>query len=169
MPATSATPCRTPRILGFTGTPIESTDKSTKAVFGDYVDIYDLTRAVEDGATVRIFYESRLAKVSLPDDLRRAIDSEVDEITEGQELVEAEKAKSRWARIEAIVGAIGAPRHCRLGHRPALGETAGEPEGQGDDRWDVPAHLRRALRAHRPASAGVALRRPDARSRSRSS
>jgi type I restriction enzyme R subunit len=91
--------------LGFTGTPIESSDKSTQAVFGDYVDIYDLTRAVEDGATVRIFYESRLAKVSLPDDIRGEIDSEVDELTEGQELVEAEKAKSRWASIEAIVGA----------------------------------------------------------------
>ena len=52
--------------LGFTGTPIESTDKSTRAVFGDYIDVYDLTRAVEDGATVKIFYESRLAKVALP-------------------------------------------------------------------------------------------------------
>ena len=91
--------------LGFTGTPIESADKSTRAVFGDYVDIYDLTRAVEDGATVRIFYESRLAKVSLPDDIKGEIDSEVDELTEGQELVMAEKAKSRWASIEAIVGA----------------------------------------------------------------
>ena len=91
--------------LGFTGTPIESADKSTQAVFGDYVDIYDLTRAVEDGATVRIFYESRLAKVSLPDDVRGEIDSGVDELTEGQELVMAEKTKSRWASIEAIVGA----------------------------------------------------------------
>ena len=91
--------------LGFTGTPIESTDKSTKAVFGDYVDIYDLTRAVEDGATVRIFYESRLAKIRLPEEIREEIDSSVEELTEGQELVDAEKSKSRWASIEAVVGA----------------------------------------------------------------
>jgi len=65
--------------LGFTGTPIESTDRSTRQVFGDYIDVYDLTRAVEDGATVRIYYESRLAKVSLPDDARASIDDEVDE------------------------------------------------------------------------------------------
>lgn len=91
--------------LGFTGTPIESTDKSTKAVFGDYVDIYDLTRAVEDGATVRIFYESRLAKVRLPEEYRQQIDDDVEELTEGQELVDAERSKTRWASIEAVVGA----------------------------------------------------------------
>lgn len=91
--------------LGFTGTPIEASDRSTRQVFGEYIDIYDLTRAVEDGATVRIFYESRLAKVSLPDDARAAIDAELDEITEGQETSEANRAKSRWARLEAIVGA----------------------------------------------------------------
>ena len=91
--------------LGFTGTPIESTDKSTKAVFGDYIDIYDLTRAVEDGATVRIFYESRLAKVKLPETARAELDAEIAELTEGQEQTEAERAKSRWARLEAVVGA----------------------------------------------------------------
>lgn len=91
--------------LGFTGTPIETADKSTRQVFGDYIDIYDLTRAVEDGATVRIFYESRLAKVSLPEEARSAIDDEVDDVTEGTETEVAERAKSRWARLEAIVGA----------------------------------------------------------------
>jgi type I restriction enzyme, R subunit len=91
--------------LGFTGTPIESTDRSTRQVFGDYIDIYDLTRAVEDGATVRIFYESRLAKVSLPDDVRAGLDEEVDDVTEGAEADAAERAKSRWARLEAVVGA----------------------------------------------------------------
>ena len=69
--------------LGFTGTPIESTDKSTRAVFGDYVDVYDLTRAVEDGATVKIFYESRLAKVALSEDDLAALDELTDEIIEG--------------------------------------------------------------------------------------
>lgn len=71
----------------------------------DYIDVYDLTRAVEDGATVRIFYESRLAKVNLPEEVRAQIDAEVAQVTEGQELSDAERAKSRWARVEAIVGA----------------------------------------------------------------
>ena len=91
--------------LGFTGTPIESNDKSTRAVFGDYIDIYDLTRAVEDGATVKIFYESRLAKVELSAEDYAALDELADEITEKVEESEASKAKSRWSRLEAIVGA----------------------------------------------------------------
>jgi len=91
--------------LGFTGTPIESTDKSTRAVFGDYIDVYDLTRAVEDGATVKIFYESRLAKVELSPEDYAELDAAADEITERVEESEAAKAKSRWSRLEAIVGA----------------------------------------------------------------
>ncbi|MDO5675899.1 MAG: type I restriction endonuclease subunit R [Propionibacteriaceae bacterium] len=91
--------------LGFTGTPIESTDKSTRAVFGDYIDVYDLTRAVEDGATVKIYYESRLAKVALSEDDRDALDDLADEITSEVDEDEAIKAKSKWARLEAIVGA----------------------------------------------------------------
>jgi type I restriction enzyme, R subunit len=91
--------------LGFTGTPIESNDKSTRAVFGDYIDIYDLTRAVEDGATVKIYYESRLAKVELSAEDYATLDELADEITEKVEESEAIKAKSRWSRLEAIVGA----------------------------------------------------------------
>lgn len=91
--------------LGFTGTPIESNDKSTRAVFGDYIDVYDLTRAVEDGATVKIFYESRLAKVGLDSDDLETLDDLADEITEQVEEDAATRAKSRWARLEAIVGA----------------------------------------------------------------
>ena len=91
--------------LGFTGTPIESTDRSTRSVFGDYIDVYDLTRAVEDGATVRIYYESRLAKVSLPADALQTLDALAEEITEGAEEAEAARAKTKWARLEAIVGA----------------------------------------------------------------
>lgn len=91
--------------LGFTGTPIESNDKSTRAVFGDYIDVYDLTRAVEDGATVKIFYESRLAKVELSVEDYEALDELADEITEQVEEDLAIKAKSKWARLEAIVGA----------------------------------------------------------------
>lgn len=91
--------------LGFTGTPIESNDKSTRAVFGDYIDVYDLTRAVEDGATVKIFYESRLAKVELSVEDYEALDELADEITEQVEEDQAIRAKSKWARLEAIVGA----------------------------------------------------------------
>lgn len=90
--------------IGFTGTPVELTDKNTRAVFGDYIDVYDMTRAVEDGTTVKIFYESRIAKLDLPEDLKPKIDSEYDEITEFQEFNQKEKLKSKWARLEAIVG-----------------------------------------------------------------
>lgn len=91
--------------IGFTGTPIELTDKNTRAVFGDYIDVYDMSRAVEDGTTVRIFYESRIAKLELPDELKPKIDEEYDEITEYQEYTQKEQLKSKWARLEAIVGA----------------------------------------------------------------
>ena len=91
--------------LGFTGTPIESGDRSTRAVFGDYIDVYDLTRAVEDGATVRIFYESRLAKVSLDETAHELIDQLVDAATAEVDETEARRSKSKWSRVEAIVGA----------------------------------------------------------------
>jgi len=91
--------------IGFTGTPVELTDKNTRAVFGDYIDVYDMTRAVEDGTTVKIFYESRIAKLYLPEELKPKIDIEYDEITEYQEYSQKEKLKSKWARLEAIVGA----------------------------------------------------------------
>lgn len=91
--------------LGFTGTPIESTDRSTRSVFGDYIDVYDLTRAVEDGATVKLFYESRLAKVALSESDMAALDELAEEITSEIDEAEASRAKSKWARLEAIVGA----------------------------------------------------------------
>ena len=91
--------------IGFTGTPVELTDKNTRAVFGDYIDVYDMTRAVEDGTTVKIFYESRIAKLDLPEEMKPKVDSEYEEITEYEELSQKEKLKSKWARLEAIVGA----------------------------------------------------------------
>lgn len=90
--------------IGFTGTPIENTDKNTQAVFGDYIDIYDIQQAVEDGATVRIFYENRLAKIDLLETEKPRVDAEFEELTEGEELTERQKLKSKWARLEAIVG-----------------------------------------------------------------
>lgn len=92
--------------VGFTGTPIDDEDRSTREVFGDYVSVYDLTRAVNDGATVKVFYESRLAKVSMADEARKTLDEEVDEVLEAEESEdERRKAKSRWARQVAVVGA----------------------------------------------------------------
>jgi type I restriction enzyme R subunit len=90
--------------IGFTGTPIELTDKNTQAVFGDYISVYDIQRAVEDKATVPIYYESRLAKLALDDAERPTIDPEFEEVTEGQEVERKEKLKSKWAQLEAIVG-----------------------------------------------------------------
>jgi type I restriction enzyme R subunit len=89
--------------LGFTGTPIESTDINTLAVFGDYIDIYDIARSVEDGATVPIFYESRLAKIDLPDEGKRLI-KKLDEELESGDYSDTEKAKAKRARLEALVG-----------------------------------------------------------------
>ena len=91
--------------VGFTGTPIELRDANTRAVFGDYISIYDIQRAVEDEATVPIYYESRLAKLDIDEIVRPTIDPEFEEATEGEEAEGKEKLKTRWARLEAIVGA----------------------------------------------------------------
>ncbi len=91
--------------IGFTGTPIELTGKITTAVFGNYIDVYDIQRAVEDGATVRIFYESRLAKISLDEAEVPHLDEVVDDVTEGEEIEGAEKQKTKWAQVEKLVGA----------------------------------------------------------------
>ena len=89
--------------LGFTGTPIENTDVNTPAVFGNYVDIYDIAQAVEDGATVRIFYESRLAKVNLSEEGKQLVDDLDDEL-EQEDLTNTQKAKAKWTQLEALVG-----------------------------------------------------------------
>jgi type I restriction enzyme, R subunit len=90
--------------IGFTGTPIELSDKNTRAVFGDYISVYDIQRAVEDKATVPIYYESRLAKLALDEKERPKIDPQFEELTEGEEVEKKEKLKSKWAQLEAVVG-----------------------------------------------------------------
>jgi type I restriction enzyme R subunit len=90
--------------IGFTGTPIEKTDANTRAVFGDYISIYDIQRAVADKATVPIYYESRISKLSLNADELPKLDAEFEEITEGEELTKKEKLKTKWAALEALVG-----------------------------------------------------------------
>ena len=97
--------------IGFTGTPIEQTDANTRAIFGDYISIYDIQRAVADGATVPIYYESRIAKLGLNIAALPQLDQEFDEITEGEEQASREKLKSKWAALEALVGD---PKRIRL-------------------------------------------------------
>ncbi len=90
--------------IGFTGTPIEKTDANTRAVFGDYISIYDIQRAVADKATVPIYYESRISKLSLNAAELPTLDEEFEEITEGEELTKKERLKTKWAALEALVG-----------------------------------------------------------------
>jgi type I restriction enzyme, R subunit len=91
--------------IGFTGTPIEKVDANTRQVFGDYISVYDIQKAVEDGATVPIYYEGRLAKLELKETEKPRIDPKFDEVTEGEEVERKEKLKSQWSRLEALVGA----------------------------------------------------------------
>ncbi|MDE0154026.1 MAG: type I restriction endonuclease subunit R [Gammaproteobacteria bacterium] len=91
--------------IGFTGTPIELQDANTRAVFGDYISVYDIQRAVQDTATVPIYYESRLARLALDENERPSIDTGFEEATEGEEIERKEKLKTKWAQLEAIVGA----------------------------------------------------------------
>ncbi len=91
--------------IGFTGTPIELSDKNTKAVFGDYISIYDIQRAVQDGATVPIYYESRLAKLELNPAEMPKVDAEFEEVTERRRTERKERLKTKWAALEAVVGA----------------------------------------------------------------
>ena len=91
--------------IGFTGTPIEKEDVNTPAVFGEYIDAYDINRGVEDGATVPIYYESRIARIELDEDQKPKVDDEVAELTEDEAQGEQEKLKRKWANVEAVVGA----------------------------------------------------------------
>lgn len=91
--------------IGFTGTPVEGTDRNTPAVFGEYIDVFDISRAVEDGATVPIYYESRITRIELEDDMKPVIDAEVEALVEDDTLAEREKFKAKYTTVEALVGA----------------------------------------------------------------
>ena len=91
--------------IGFTGTPVESADANTRAVFGDYISVYDIEDSVADGATVPIYYESRLAELGIDEAQRPTIDDQFEEVTEGEEAERSERLKTRWAQLEAVVGA----------------------------------------------------------------
>ncbi len=94
----------TASFIGFTGTPIEKDDVNTPAVFGEYIDVYDINRGVEDGATVPIYYESRIARIELDEDEKPRIDDEIAELTEEEAEGEQERLKRKWANVEAVVG-----------------------------------------------------------------
>ncbi len=91
--------------IGFTGTPIEIGDRSTPLVFGDYIDVYDIQQAIEDGATVKIYYEARMARLALREEERPRIDPDFEEVTEAEEEAQRERLKSKWSQIEKLVGA----------------------------------------------------------------
>ena len=133
--------------VGFTGTPVEKSDANTRNVFGDYISIYDIQRAVEDQATVPIYYENRLAKLSLDEGERPRIDPDFDEATEGEEVARKEKLKTKWAQLEAVVGAESRLSLDRQGHRGALRAAHGSAGRQGHDRLHEPPHLHRSLPA----------------------
>lgn len=90
--------------IGYTGTPVELADKNTPAIFGDYIDIYDIQQSVEDGATVRIYYEGRLARIELEESEKPKIDPDFEEVTEGEEQTTKDQLKRKWAQLEAMVG-----------------------------------------------------------------
>ncbi len=90
--------------IGFTGTPVDSTDKSTKAIFGEYIDVYDIQQAVLDGATVPIYYESRIAKINIEEQKRLQLDEAIDQLTEAEELSTTQKLKAKWSGVEAVIG-----------------------------------------------------------------
>ena len=140
--------------IGFTGTPIEQTDANTRAVFGDYISVYDIQRAVTDGATVPIYYESRLAKLALKEAERPHIDPEFEEATEGEEVERKEKLKSKWAQLEAVVGSDNRVKLIASDSGGALREPPRHARRQGDGGVHEPAHLCRSV----PRDRGVTAR-----------
>ena len=145
--------------IGFTGTPIEKDDVNTPAVFGDYIDIYDISRAVEDGATVPIYYESRLARIELDEDEKPKIDAEIAELTEDEAAERAGTAQAQMGERRGAGRLRKAPRPGCRGPREAFRGPGGGARRQGDDRLHEPPHLRGALRRHREAAPAMAQRR----------
>ena len=131
--------------VGFTGTPIELQDANTRAVFGDYISVYDIQRSVADGATVPIYYESRLAKLELVERERPLIDPKFEQITEGEETERTEKLKSKWAQLEAVVGAENRLSQIAEDIVSHFEQRLEVHARQGHGRLHEPAHLCRSL------------------------
>ena len=118
---------------------------NTKQVFGDYIDIYDIQRAIDDGATVPIYYEARLAKLRLKDEQRPKLDPDFEEVTEGEEEAVKEKLKSKWSQLEAMVGTEERLAQIAAGHRDPLRAARADAGREGHDRLHEPPHLRRPV------------------------
>ena len=141
---------------------------NTPAVFGEYIDVYDISRAVEDGATVPIYYESRLARIELDEEERPKIDAEIAELTEdagGDE----QTAEAKMGSVEALVGAEKRLALVADGSGAAFRGAHRRARRQGDDRLHEPAHLRGPLRRHREAAARAGTATTTSRAPSRSS
>jgi type I restriction enzyme R subunit len=139
--------------IGFTGTPIETDDVNTPAIFGDYIDVYDISRAVEDGATVPIYYESRLARIELPEEEKPKIDAEIDELTEDEATTEQERIKRKWATVEALVGSKKRVAMVAADLVRHFEDRVAAMEGKAKRGLHEPPHLRCALRPDRCAAA----------------
>ena len=144
--------------VGFTGTPIEQTDANTRAVFGDYISVYDIQRAVVDGATVPIYYESRLAKLELKESERPKIDPEFEEATEGEEVERKEKLKSKWAQLEAVVGSENRIQRIARDLVEHFENRLAAMDGKAMVVVHEPAHRRRTVPGAGGAASGVARR-----------
>ena len=129
--------------VGFTGTPIELQDANTRAVFGDYISIYDIRQGVADRAIVPIYYESRLTQLALDEAKRPTIDPDFEEATEGEEIERKERLKTKWAQLEAIVGAEQRVKQIAEDIVTHYEKRLEAMERQGDDCLHEPAHLRR--------------------------
>ncbi len=117
--------------IGFTGTPIEKEDKNTQAVFGDYIDVYDIQQAVADGATVRIYYESRLAKIDLSAADQKLLDERVEEVTEDDELTDRQRRFAKWASKEAVVGSASRLKQVAADLVQHFEQRLGAADGKG--------------------------------------
>jgi hypothetical protein len=129
---------------------------NTRAVFGDYIDVYDISRAVEDGATVPIFYESRLARIELDEDEKPSIDAEIEELTEDEASDEQERLKRKWATVEALVGAEKRVELIAEDCGPPFRGSLGGARRQGHDRLHEPPNLRGTLQRDHETSPRLA-------------
>ena len=146
--------------IGFTGTPIATEDKDTRAVFGDYVSIYDIQDAVDDGATVPIYYESRLAKLDINQAEIEKLNDDVEEVVEDEEDVNSrEKTKSNWAALEKLVGAKPRLQQVAEDLNQTLRGAQRRAGRQGHDSGDEPRNMRAFVRCHYCLAPAVAQRR----------
>jgi type I restriction enzyme R subunit len=143
--------------VAFTGTPVSGSDKNTEAVFGEHIHIYDMQQAKEDGATVPIYYESRLAKLKLNEELLPLLDDEVDELTEDEEEEQQAQAKSKWTALEQVVGTQSRIDSVAQDWWSTLRRAMRQPR-QGYGGRHEPRYLRASVRRNHQAASRLAQR-----------